>query len=63
MMYVNVATRYYVAYGGYGGATIVSPTDLKISFVYKLKPMFFRCYECFVSDDEFLSKKACEYGI
>ena len=63
MMYANVDTRYYMAPCGFIGASVVSSTDLKISFVYLQKLMFPRCHECFVSDDGFLSKKACEYGI
>ena len=63
MMYVNVATRYYVTNGGFVGATAVSPKDLKFSFVSKHKPGFSRRLEYFVSVDEFLSKKAYEYRI
>ena len=60
---VNVATRCYMAYGGFVGATAVSPKDLKFSFVSKHKPGFSRRLEYFVSVDEFLSKKAYEYRI
>jgi hypothetical protein len=63
MMYVNVATRYYVTNGGFVGATAVSPKDLKFSFVSKQKPMFSRRLGYSVSGDQFLPEKAYEYRI
>ena len=45
---------------GVVGATIVSPTDLKFSFVYKRKPVFSRLFEIFAFDHVLMSEKPYE---